>query len=124
MKRLILGLVGLVSMWLRARKMKDLKSEFTGNETVYPLQQGSDYAVRWYSNVQGENGWISTVVVVALSGTEGNIEHPVHLHLGNISAPGADVAALLNPVLGKSGISETYLTSCPMRPPVTYKQLD
>jgi hypothetical protein len=58
-----------------------------------------------------------------LTGTEGDIEHPVHLHLGNISEPGADVVALLNPVLGSTGQSETLLKQLSDETQITYRQL-
>ena len=50
-------------------------------------------------------------------------EHPVHLHLGNISEPGADVVALLNPVLGSTGQSETLLKHLSDETPITYREL-
>ena len=58
-----------------------------------------------------------------MSGTEGNIKHPVHLHLSNISTPDASVSALLNPVLGQTGISETSLTILADESSITYQQL-
>lgn len=42
-----------------------------------------------------------------LTGTEGQNKYPVHLHLGNLSTPGADVALLLNPLSAETGLSET-----------------
>jgi hypothetical protein len=65
----------------------------------------------------------TTLVRVELSGTEGEIQHPVHLHLGDISKPGADVTALLNPVLGKTGVSETLLTKLSDESSISYRQL-
>jgi hypothetical protein len=43
--------------------------------------------------------------------------------LGNISKQGADVTALLNPVLGKTGKSETHLTQLADESAITYDQL-
>ncbi len=98
------------------------RDEFTGNEVVYPLQQASDFNVSGtvsFKEKMDGSAWI----IVALSGTEGNIAHPVHLHLGNIGTPDADVAALLNPVSGMTGLSETKLTQLSDESAISYKQL-
>ena len=58
-----------------------------------------------------------------LTGTSGDLVHPVHLHLGNISVDNAELAATLNPVLGKKGLSETNLKMLADESPVTYDQL-
>jgi hypothetical protein len=121
MKRLIWGVIGGILL-LACQEDDRVNQEYTGNETVYSLQQGSAYTVDGTVTFKEKKDG-STVVVVALSGTEGNIEHPVHLHLGNISAPGADVAALLSPVIGKSGMSETTLDQLSDETRVTYKEL-
>jgi len=121
MKRLILVLV-LGVILVACQENESLRSEYTGSETVYPLLQSSEYNVNGTVTFKEEcNG--SALIIVSLSGTEGDIEHPVHLHLGDITAPGADVAALLNPVPGKSGISETRLLRLADESPITYKQL-
>jgi len=62
-------------------------------------------------------------VVIRVSGTEGTARFPVHLHLGDISKDAASLAALLNPVLGSTGNSETHLTNLADESAVTYKQL-
>lgn len=121
MKRLILGFVigaGLVGCQENERAQGD----FTGNETVYALQQASDYDINGTVTFREKRDG-KAVVEIALSGTEGNVEFPVHLHMGNISAPDASVAALLNPVLGKTGISETTLELLADESAVTYQQL-
>jgi hypothetical protein len=98
------------------------QTEFTGNESSYALLAGSTYpisgTVTFKEKVDG-----TTLVNVSITGTEGDIQHPVHLHLGNISSPDVDVSALLNPVLGKTGESETLVTQLADESPVTYKQL-
>lgn len=121
MKGLVWGFIGGLLL-LACQEDDRVNQEYTGNETVYSLQQGSDYAVDGTVTFKEKNDG-TTVVVVALSGTEGSIEHPVHLHLGNISAPGVDVAALLNPVVGKTGMSETSLKQLSDETAVTYKEL-
>lgn len=121
MKSLVCGFVaGLVL--LSCQEDERINQEFTGNETVYSLHQGSDYVVDGTATFKQKRDG-STLVVVLISGTEGNVEHPVHLHLGNISAPGVEVAALLNPVIGKTGVSETLLTQLADETKVTYKDL-
>jgi len=97
-------------------------SDFTGNEATYALLQGSQYDIDGTVTIKEKNDG-SAFIVVALSGTEGDIQHPVHLHLGNIAEPGADVYASLTPVLGKTGISETHLTKLADESAITYKQL-
>lgn len=97
-------------------------SDFTGNESMYPLMPGSGYPIDGSVTFKEKKDG-SAVIIVALSGTEGELRHPVHLHLGNISEPDADVAALLNPVLGATGISETHLRMMADENPITYRQL-
>lgn len=121
MKSFVWGFVG--GLLLVACQEDDrFNKEFTGNETVYSLQRGSEYAVDGTVTFKEKKDG-STLVLVSISGTEGNVEHPVHLHLGNIAAPGVDVAALLNPVTGKIGTSETTLTQLSDETKVTYKDL-
>jgi hypothetical protein len=114
--------VMVASSILACQEKEEIKTEFTGNESVYALLQASDY------NVQGTVTFRERLdgtaqIDVALSGTEGAIEHPVHLHLGDISTPSADVAALLTPVMGSTGKSETILTRLADESTITYKQL-
>jgi hypothetical protein len=98
------------------------ESDFTGNETVYALEQGSSYNVSGTATIK-ERCDGSASISVTLSGTEDGLEHPVHLHLGDISTPAADVAALLNPVAGKVGVSETHLTKLADESSISYRQL-
>lgn len=121
MKRAIAGFVMGISL-LACRENEEIRSDYTGNEMVYPLQQGSDYLVDGTVTFK-EKADGTTEIQVSLSGTEGNTEHPVHLHLGDISAPGADVAALLNPVIGSTGVSESILVRLSDETPITYQQL-
>lgn len=121
MKRLIIGFITGFYL-LGCQENETLKDDYTGNEAVYSLQQASDYAVDGTVTFKEKTDG-TTDIVVTLSGTEGSSEHPVHLHLGDITKPGADVAALLNPVPGNSGISETNLKMLSDETPITYKQL-
>jgi len=121
MKKLI-WVLGAMVLIVACQDNDQAKKEFTGNQAVYPLVAGSQYAidgtVMFQERVDG-----STFITVLISGTEGKLEHPVHLHLGNISEPGADVYALLNPVLGTTGRSETTLMQASDETPVSYQQL-
>jgi hypothetical protein len=121
MKKLALLLTMLV--FLNAcQENEPVQRDLTGNETTYALLSGSTYPVNGTVTFQElKDG--TTRIRVALSGTEGSIKHPVHLHLGNIATPDADVAALLNPVPGQTGISETTLKQLADESPVTYQQL-
>jgi hypothetical protein len=98
------------------------KREFTGNEATYALKPGSEYAidgtVTFKEKVDG-----STLVMLQLHGTEGNIQHPVHLHLGAIGAPDAAIAAQLFPVEGRNGKSETLLTQLADETVISYNDV-
>ena len=121
MKKLIL--IVFVSALLGAcQENESISVETTGNEMVYPLQKASDYDVNGTVSIK-EKCDGSSIVVVSLTGTEGEIEHPVHLHLGNISETDTDVAALLNPVIGSNGQSETLLRHLSDETQITYRQL-
>jgi hypothetical protein len=120
MKTIIAGVM-LIFM-IGCQENEAIQDDFTGNEVVYPLQSGSVYPISGTVTFKEKKDG-NTSIVIELAGTEGNIEHPVHLHFGNISAPGADVAALLKPVLGNSGKSETSFSMLADETPVTYAQL-
>ncbi|MBL7856697.1 MAG: hypothetical protein JNM57_03335 [Cyclobacteriaceae bacterium] len=122
MKKLVYLFVCMVLIVACQDSESTTESDFTGNESSYALLAGSTYPVTGTVFFKEKKDG-STFIRVELSGTEGEIKHPVHLHLGDISTPGADVTALLNPVLGKTGISETELAKLSDESTVTYKQL-
>ncbi len=97
-------------------------SPFTGNEVVYSLQPGSVYAISGTVTFKERKDG-STTVLVELNGTEGNLQLPVHLHLGDLTQADADVAALLTPVIGKTGKSETHLVRLADEKTITYREL-
>ena len=97
-------------------------AEFTGNEMVFALDQASDFNVSGTATFK-EKVDGNALVLIALSGTEGNTQLPAHLHLGDIKTPAADIALLLNPVVAASGISETAITKLADDTPVTYQEL-
>lgn len=121
MKRL-LGMLSVAMLVFACQENEPMASDFTGNETIYPLLSGSTYPINGTVAFRERKDG-TALVRVELSGTEGTLQHPVHLHLGNISAPDADVAALLNPVPGKTGISETHLVMLADESEISYKQL-
>ncbi|MFN8689984.1 MAG: hypothetical protein ACK5XL_08290, partial [Cyclobacteriaceae bacterium] len=63
------------------------------------------------------------LAIVKLDGLSGKDQHPVHLHLGDLSLADADIAVLLSPVSAASGISETSLTKWADETPVTYTSI-
>jgi hypothetical protein len=121
MKKVILGVLA-GALFGACQENESISVETTGNEMVYPLQKASDYNVSGTVSFK-EKCDGSSIVVVSLTGTEGEIEHPVHLHLGNINETGSDVAALLNPVIGSTGQSETLLRHLSDETQITYRQL-
>lgn len=121
MKKVIGGLV-LSLFFLGCQDNDSVTSDFTGNETVYALQAGSVYPISGTATFKEKKDG-SAVILINLTGTDGNTQHPVHLHLGNVSAPDADVAALLNSVSGTTGKSETALTMLADESEVTYADL-
>lgn len=120
MKKLIaIVLCGMI--WVSCQESESI-SDFTGNEITYSLQSGSQYSVSGTATIKERRDGSSTVLV-SLSGTSGDSKLPVHLHLGNITTPGADVAALLSPVNSKTGISETTLTQLANETSISYTEL-
>ena len=100
----------------------DVISDFTGNETTYDLQSGSTHGTTGTIIFkERRDGQISALV--NLNGTNGSQRHPVHLHLGNITTPDADVALLLNPVEASTGRSETIFSMLADETAITYAQL-
>ena len=99
----------------------NVDSNLTGNEIIYTLYQGSDY------NVSGTVTFKETLtknilVSMALSSTEKGLLHPVHLHFGDIAGNG-NIAAVLNPIDGATGVSITTLEILKNYSKITYQQL-
>ena len=100
----------------------EVVSEFTGTETTYALQQGSPFAVSGTITFkERKDGKVGAII--QLTGTDGNTKLPVHLHLGDISTQGADVALLMNPVLGATGKSETTFNKLSDESAIDYMRL-
>ena len=103
----IVGILGIFLLVIACQETEHV-SEFTGNEVTYALQKGSSYDVSGNLTLKERKDG-TTTVLIELSGTDGVVKYPVHLHLGDLSVNGADVAALLSPVVGTSGKSETFI---------------
>jgi len=98
-------------------------SIYTGNEVSYALLSGSEYNVSGIATLKERNDR-STDLIISLKGVSGgSTKFPVHLHLGDISVDQAAVAALLNSVDGKSGISTTNLRQLGDESIVSFDQL-
>ena len=97
-------------------------SEYTGNEVTYDLQPTSEYNISGYVTFKEKRDG-ATEVIVNLTGTSGEAKLPVHLHLGDITTPAADVAALLSPVNAQTGKSETVLKQLANETEVSYTDL-
>lgn len=82
----------------------------TGNEITYSLVSGSAFNISGVVVLKEQNDGFTTIEI-ALNGMEGTngLEFPVHLHYGNISTDNAEVAAVLEPVDGKTWKSSTVL---------------
>lgn len=99
-----------------------IDSDLTGNEVTYTLLQGSLYAISGNVSIKEKKDG-SALIELSLTGTEGEHYHPVHLHFGNIADDNADLAALLNPIYGKTGKSKTTLSFLGDESPITYNDL-
>jgi len=98
--------------------------DFTGNQVSYTLVSGSEYNISGTAVFKERNDH-TTQINISLSGMNGGkgMQLPVHLHLGDISQEKANVAALLNPVDGGTGKSETILKQLADESTVLYKDV-
>ncbi len=120
MKKLLF-LAGLIAI-LNSCQENLSTGDFTGNEVTYELQSSSQYNISGIVTMKEKRDG-STQVTVKLAGTSGESKLPVHLHLGDISSPGAEVAALLSPVNAKTGTSETILKQLADESEISYSDL-
>jgi hypothetical protein len=121
MRAIFLALLTVI-IAISCQESEPVTSDFTGNESTYVLLPGSTYNVSG-SVIIKEKIDRSSLITIKLTGTEGEIEHPVHLHVGNIETPGAAILAMLNPVIGRTGISETKFSQLGDETPITYQEL-
>lgn len=114
---------GFILLLLVACEEKAIQEEiFTGNEVVYNLQSGSDYTISGLLTLKEKTDG-SILVSIVLDGTEGDVQHPVHLHMGDLGEADAAIAALLTPVDSKTGKSETILKQLADESSITYTEL-
>lgn len=111
-----------LALFLMGCQKNEVVSEFTGNETKYALIQASNYSISGVVTLKERKDG-KTTLAVELEGTQGDAKFPVHLHLGDVSTPKADIAAILNPVAAAQGKSETVLAKLADESSVNYQQL-
>jgi hypothetical protein len=109
-------------VWFTGCDSEEEVYQYTGNETVYNLVQASEFPISGTVTIK-ERRDRQVEILIQLRGTDGNIEHPTHLHYGNISTPDAEVALVLNPVLGTTGESITIFSALKDETPITYADL-
>ncbi len=117
----VVGILGIVFFAIACQDNVQV-SEFTGDETTYALQKSSAYEVNGTVTLKERKDGTATVLV-ELTGTDGIVNHPVHLHLGDLPISGADVAALLSPVVGSTGKSETRIDKLADETSISYADL-
>jgi hypothetical protein len=127
MKRawLFLGILAATGCDPQVDSVSKSDPDLTGNSVTYWLQSASAHGITGHvSFLEKKDG--SAVVEVTLTGIsarDAGLSFPVHLHLGDISTDQADVAALLLPVQGSTGISRTEVTRLADETPVSYNLL-
>lgn len=97
--------------------------DLTGNQVVYNLYSASDFDISGFVTFKEKLDG-SMAVEVRLSNTNGEIFHPVHLHAGGVDEDGP-LISVLNPVLGKTGESNSELAYLMINEsqPFTYEDL-
>jgi hypothetical protein len=106
------GVLILVYLMGCSSNESDVKkpSDFTGKQVSYALVSGSEYNISGTAVFKERNDH-TTQIDISLNGINGgkDLQLPVHLHLGDVSQEKANIAALLNPVDGGTGKSQTIL---------------
>jgi hypothetical protein len=114
--------IGLFSACQKSESEAVAVSDFTGNQTIYALQAGSQYVISG-TVVFKERKDGATTVALALKGLTDSDQHPVHLHLGDIATDQAKVAQILTPVAGQTGTSTTIISQLADGTNVAYSDL-
>ncbi len=108
--KVIFSYLAIILIATSCNNSKTLENqEYTGREISYPLLQASEFPINGEVTFK-ERSDKSVEINVKLSGTEGEIYHPVHLHSADISTPDAPIAVLLNDLYGKTGTSSTIIS--------------
>jgi hypothetical protein len=118
-----LGIFLIVSaLGVACQSGDQVTSVYTGNQTTYALQQASAYTISGTVTFKERKDG-ATTIQIALTGITDNDQHPVHLHLGDLTTNQASVAAMLSPVEGKTGQSETVISQLANDTKVSYTDL-
>jgi hypothetical protein len=97
------------------------QNELTGDKKVYTLTPVADPAVTGTATfAKRQNG--STLVTVALTGTQAGADHPSHIHANTIAQGGPIVINLKN-VNGTTGMAVSNVDTLNNGDPITYEQL-
>ena len=97
------------------------QNELTGDNKVYALTPVADPAVTGTATfAKRKNG--STLVTVALTGTQAGATHPSHIHANTI-AQGGSIVINLNNVDGTSGMAVSNVDTLNNGTAITYEQL-
>lgn len=96
--------------------------EFTGQETSYPLVKAAEFDISGTVKFR-ERVDKSVQIDVELTGTEGSVLYPVHLHYGDLGTHDADIAALLNDLNAEDGKSSTIVSVLSDDSKFTYDRL-
>lgn len=116
---LLILLTGLIS----CSSDDEVPSVYTSNEVIYSLEAGSQFPISGTATVK-ERTTGDLEFIIQLNGTDGDIEHPVHLHYGDVSTPDAEIAAMLNPVFGETGQSITVFNKLGDETPFSFEYLE
>lgn len=96
-------------------------NELTGDNKVYTLHPVADPAVTGTATfAKRKNG--STLVTVALNGTQAGASHPSHIHANTIAQTGS-IVINLNNVDGTTGMAKTNVDTLNNGTPITYEEL-
>lgn len=124
----LLNFDGFVNVHLSAADLGTLiaqgdigANELTGDEKVYTLTPVADPSVSGTATfAKRQDG--STLVTIALEGTEAGASHPAHIHATTVAQGGPIVIDLKN-VDGTSGMSRTQVDSMRDGTSITYEEL-
>lgn len=120
-----LGVLLIVGILASCDNNESVNSDLTGNEVTYSLYSGSEYNISGAVTMkERKDGY--TDIEIKLTGNSldnSNRELPVHLHLGAVDLPDAEVAALLSPVMAADKESVTTLTQLSDESMITFAEL-
>ena len=123
MKKYILALILISSAIVLScnNNSNQEPSLLTGNTETYTLYQASEYNVDGkvtFSEMKDGNSYIT----IEITPTEKGLQHPAHIHYLPIEESG-DMAVVLNPVDGETGISSTELKELENGTSISYEEL-